>query len=245
MMKRACVIRHLAFEGLGILESVLIERGYLIDYYDAGVDFLDDDALLQAHLLVVLGGPISANDGQDYPFLARETELLQQRLTLQRPTLGICLGAQLMVKALGGTVQPMGHKEIGYGDIQLSAEGLESALAVLEECPVLHWHGEQYSLPAEARLLASSALCPQQAFALGDYGLALQFHLETDYRRIEQWLIGHCCELQQAGIALADIRQQARQHGPRLQMLGVRIFHTWLGQAEAFDQHRHYTHEPV
>lgn len=245
MMKRACVIRHLAFEGLGILESVLIERGYLIDYYDAGVDFLDDDALLQAHLLVVLGGPISANDGRDYPFLARESALLQQRLTLQRPTLGICLGAQLMAKALGADVQPMGHKEIGYGDIQLSAEGLESVLATLQDCPVLHWHGEQYSLPDEAQLLASSALCTQQAFALGDYGLALQFHLETDYRRIEQWLIGHCGELQQAGIAPAGIRHQAALYGPRLQLQATTVFHNWLNRAESFDQHRHHHHEPL
>jgi GMP synthase (glutamine-hydrolysing) len=232
-MKTAVAIRHLAFEDLGILEPVLRNNGYNIHYYDAGVNELWTMDLDKIDLLVVLGGPIGAFDDEQYPFLAEEMRLIEQRLASQRPILGICLGAQLMSRALGGKVGSMGYKEIGFGELQLTEAGLQSALAPLQQSPmVLHWHGDRYETPASAQRLASSNLCPDQAFAVGKNALALQFHLEADPRRLEQWLIGHTGELAAAGIEPQALRAQGAKHGPALKIAAERIFSDWLAQLE-------------
>ena len=236
-MKRAAVIRHLAFEDLGILAPVLATRRYQVDYIEAGMAAMAADRFDDYDLLVVLGGPLSANDSAAYPFLDDEIALLKRRLQRQQPTLGICLGAQLMARALGAGVTPMKGKEIGYGPLHLSARGQHSLLGELGDDPcVLHWHGEQFSLPDNAVALASSHLCRHQAFALGHFALGLQFHLETDYRRIEQWLIGHCAELAGEGIAPHTIREQALRYGPALERHASCIFNAWLSKAEAEQQ---------
>ncbi len=235
-MKKAIAIRHLAFEDLGLLAPLLQEKGYDVHYLDAGVDTLDD-RLITADLLVILGGPISANDQAIYPFLTDELTLIRQRLAQQRPTLGICLGAQLMALALGAEVTPMAGKEIGFGPLTLTAAGLQSPLGALSQpARVLHWHGEQFSLPEGATRLAYTELCGCQAFALEDYALGLQFHLEADPLRLEQWLVGHCCELEQADIAPDQIRHQRDQQGADLAQAGQRAFHHWLTRLDHLTQ---------
>lgn len=113
-----------------------------------------------ADVLIVLGGPISANDEMGYPFLCQALEIIQQRLAQQRPVLGICLGAQLMARALGARVAPLGVKEIGYGPIRLSSAPQTSVLAPLSDVPVLHWHGDRFDIPDSAIRLAGSAALP-------------------------------------------------------------------------------------
>ncbi|GAA0786653.1 glutamine amidotransferase [Marinobacterium sediminicola] len=232
-MKQALAIRHLAFEDLGLLEPLLVKQGYSIQYLDAGVDSLDK-RLLEADLLVILGGPISANDSVFYPFLQDELNLLKQRLQKRHPTLGVCLGAQLMALALGAQVSPMRSKEIGYGPLSLSEAGRNSPLGALPEpISVLHWHGEQFSLPEGAVSLAHTELCNCQAFSLGPSVLGLQFHLEADPTRLEQWLIGHCGELEQNGIPPDKIRQQCQALGNQVALAGTRVFQQWLNTLES------------
>lgn len=231
-MKQAIAIRHLAFEDLGLLAPLLQEQGYAVHYLDAGLDTLDD-RLITADLLVILGGPISANDQATYPFLTDELTLIRQRLEQQRPTLGICLGAQLMALALGAEVTPMNGKEIGFGPLTLTDAGLQNPLGALSQpTTVLHWHGEQFSLPEGATRLASTDLCGCQAFALEHYALGLQFHLEADPSRLEQWLIGHCCELEQGGIPPATLRQQRDRFGAKVAQAGQQVFRHWLTELD-------------
>jgi len=211
-MKTAVAIRHLAFEDLGLIEPWLKRRGWSVVTYDAGVDELWKIDLGQVDLLVVLGGPIGANDDALYPFLAEEVDLVRQRLESGRPLLGICLGAQLMARALGAAVAPMGHKEIGYGSLTFPAQSSGSPLLHIGTQPVLHWHGDQFELPAGCASLATTAACPHQAFMVGEHAMAWQFHLEVDAARIEQWLIGHTGELQQAGIDIPALRAAAATH---------------------------------
>jgi hypothetical protein len=120
-------------------------------------------------LLIVLGGPIGAYETDTYPFLAAEIALLERRLMHDRPTLGICLGSQLMAKALGARVFPGPLKEIGWGRIDLTEAGAGSSLASLgsEDSEVLHWHGDTFDLPAGAVRLACNANYENQAFAFG------------------------------------------------------------------------------
>jgi GMP synthase (glutamine-hydrolysing) len=232
-VRTVAAIRHVHFEDLGTLEPLLRQRDYEIRYVDAGVH---DLGLLNAHepdLLVVLGGPIGAFDEAIFPFLATELALIRERLEARLPILGICLGAQLMARALGAGVAPMGVKEIGFGPLMLTAAGRESVLSTLAGVPVLHWHGDRFDTPANANLLASTTLCAHQAFAHGDHALALQFHLETDTNCIERWLVGHACELAQAGVDPRQIREQAALQGPALKAAATRTIGPWLDRIEA------------
>ena len=153
-MKHAVVLQHVAFEDLGTLQPLLLAQSWQLQVLQAGVDALDPAEA--ADLLVVLGGPISVNDVDVYPFLNDSIALLQGRLQQQRPTLGICLGAQLMARALGADVAASGGKEIGFAPLLLTDDGQRSPLQALQGIPVLHWHGEAFELPAGARRLAST-----------------------------------------------------------------------------------------
>jgi GMP synthase (glutamine-hydrolysing) len=225
-MKRAVALQHVAFEDLGTLHPLLLAQGWQVHALQAGVDALD--AAEDADLLVVLGGPISVNDGSAYPFLADSIALLQRRLQQQRPTLGICLGAQLMARALHAVVAPTGGKEIGFAPLLLTDEGQRSPLQALQGIPVLHWHGEAFELPEGARRLASTPACRHQAFAIGHHALALQCHPELYARQFERWLIGHALELAAAGIDPIDLRAQARRYGGPLAAAATAMFQQWL-----------------
>ena len=221
-------LRHLAFEDLGVFAPVLHEQGASLEYWDCGRCEYDGKAWLEADLAVVLGGPIGVGDEARYPFLREELRLVKARLEAGLPLLGVCLGAQLMAAALGARVYPGARKEIGWGSVTLTPEGGEGVLAPLRDAPVLHWHGDTFDLPPGARLLASSDVTPHQAFSLGFGQLALQFHVEADAARMEDWLVGHCCELAVAGVDPCVIRDGACRLGARAAAAGQEICRRWL-----------------
>ncbi|MBP2301372.1 glutamine amidotransferase [Azospirillum picis] len=228
MTPTAIAIRHIAFEGLGIVEPILRRAGYALHVHDAGIDDLQGIDPSDAQLLVVLGGPVGAYEDDRYPFLADELRLLERRLAAGLPTLGICLGAQLMARALGARVYPGPGKEIGWAPLALTEAGRASPLAHLDGAAVLHWHGDTFDLPAGAELLASTDLCAHQAFSLGRNALGLQFHGEVDGADIERWLVGHACEIAAAGLDPRQLRADSKRHGPVLRDAGSRLFADWI-----------------
>lgn len=227
MTKTALAIRHVAYEDLGSIEPVLKSAGYGISYLEAGQDPLPD-ALLDTDLLIVLGGPISANDTGVYPFLLDLQTALRDRLQLARPILGICLGAQLIAAALGARVYPGTEKEIGWSSLTLTDAGQASCLRHLHGIPVLHWHGETYELPQNAIHLAATDICRQQAFAIGNHVLGLQFHIEVTAAGLERWYIGHAVELAHAGIDINKLRRDSQIHAPVLQSAAEICMKEWL-----------------
>lgn len=227
-MKTVTALRHVHFEDLGTLEPLLQARDYHIQYFDAPFDDLSTFDAEEPDLLVILGGPIGAFDETTYPFLATELEVVRKRLNTGKPILGICLGAQLMARALGAKVYALGVKEIGFSPLAFTTEGTESPLRALNGVPVLHWHGDQFDIPSGATWLASTKIGPNQAFAVGSNALGLQFHLEADATQIERWLVGHACELSLAGIDPRTLREQAQQHGSTLALAARNTIEAWL-----------------
>ncbi|WP_168406584.1 glutamine amidotransferase [Acinetobacter indicus] len=219
-------IQHLAFEDLGAWEDVLYEQGLRVRYFEAGVENLEK-AFAHEGLVIILGGPIGIYETTDYPCLQQEIDLLKVRLERNLPTIGICLGAQLIAHALGAKVYAGHAKEIGWSRLSL-ADAAHNPLAALANTPVLHWHGDTFDLPAQAELLASSDLYPNQAFRVGPHILALQFHAEVAADSLEKWLIGHTCELRQAQINIPALRANHQQYAPQLQQVSATVLSQFL-----------------
>lgn len=229
--RTAIVLRHVSFEDLGLLADVLDRAGWDVAVRDASIADLSDPALEAAELLIVLGGPIGVYETEAYPFLTREIALLERRLEQGRPVLGICLGCQLIAAALGARVFSGPVKEIGWGRIDLTEAGQNSCLAPLaaDQAMVLHWHGDTFDLPDGAVKLASNRFYENQAFSYGRNVLALQFHIEADPFRLEEWYIGHAVELTAAGVSVAQLRAATMKIADRLRPQVETIFERWLG----------------
>ena len=225
-MPTAVALRHVPFEDLGLLGPLLERRGWRVSYRDAAVDSFAD---VDADLLIVLGGPIGAYEDAAYPWLADELRATERRLAAGLPTLGICLGSQLMARALGARVYPGHAKEIGWSPLLLTDAGRRSCLAAVGNAAVLHWHGDTFDLPEGATLLASTALYPNQAFAWKGRAMALQFHLEATAAGLERWYIGHAAEIAATpNIDVASLRAAAQRHAPVLAPPAEHVFGAWL-----------------
>jgi len=228
-MKNLVAIRHVPFEDLDLFAAPLKARGYAISYREAPVDDLAAPDLFAADLLVVLGGPIGAYEEVLYSFLKPELALIDKRLQQGRPVLGICLGAQLMARALGARVYP-GKKELGWAPLELTEAGRRSPLRFIAPAmKVLHWHGDTFDLPAGAAHLAATERTPHQAFALGRHALGLQFHIEASAPGLERWYVGHALEIATTpGVSLANLRADAALCAPRLAASAQAALNSWL-----------------
>ncbi|WP_312408083.1 glutamine amidotransferase [Rhizobium sp.] len=233
MSKTALVLRHVQFEDLGHFRPPLEYAGYEVAYSDlTDGNFCRSDPL-EPDLMVILGGPVGVYENDIYPFLDREVEFIRARVEAGRPTLGVCLGAQLIAASLGAPVFPSGIKEIGFSKLRISAEGLKGPLRHLDGIEVLHWHGDTYRLPKGAVNLASTDLIEQQAYALGHNILGLQFHPEAETGpTFERWLVGHAAELSAAKIDVPSLRAQGIEHALKLRAASISLLSGWLAGLE-------------
>lgn len=228
-MKSAVAIRHVNFEDIGAFELAIVRAGYALRYFDIGEQELGTFSVVETDLLIVLGGPIGAYEDEIYPFLREEIDILQRRLAVGRPTMGICLGAQLIARAAGARVYASGFKEIGFAPIVLTEAGRSSCLTPFaEDAITLHWHGDTFDLPAGGTLLASTELCRNQAFAIGSNAIGFQFHPEAGGCGFERWLVGHACELAAADVDVARLREDAAAYGPALARKADHVITHWL-----------------
>ena len=221
---RVLVFRHVPFEGLGLIEPALTAHEIAVDFadlYQADAP-LPDIAAYDA--LIFLGGPMSVND--DLPYLRREMEFIRQAMAQRQPMLGICLGAQLIARALGATVSGNSAKEIGWYGLGFTEAAADDPLFQgLSQETVFHWHGETFDLPPGAELLASSDLCRHQAFRIGDRVYAMQFHLEVTPEMIADW----CLQDENCG----DVRELEQAidpsfHASRMTALSALVFGRWV-----------------
>ena len=169
-------LQHVAFEGPALIEGWALARGHTLEttpWFEEPASEVPEDF----DLLVSLGGPMSALDEREHPWIGHELRVLERSIARGRPTLGICLGAQLMARVLGGRIARADRAEIGWHPVETVAE-TEPGVRLPRRFVPLHWHRETFEIPPGAHRLAASSACRNQGFAQGS-AVGLQFHLEA------------------------------------------------------------------
>ena len=227
-MKRALVLRHVDHEGIAGYREPIEAAGYVIDRvaaHHAGCAELDT---LSPDLLVVMGGPMGVYDTDRFPWLSDEIAVLRRRLAADRPTLGVCLGSQLIAAALGAEVRKGPVREIGFAPVTLTEAGKAGPLRHLDGVDLLHWHGDTFDVPGVTELLAMTAPYAQ-AFARGRNLLALQFHAEMgEDERFEHWLVNDVADIATVGETPDALRAAHDRLGPAAVAAGRAMIGEWL-----------------
>ena len=233
-MKKVLVIRNVSYETEGMLEPLLRNEGLTLNI----VDFQRDASVqpsLDGHAgLVVMGGPMGANDTDRFPHLVHVERLCAEAFEKSVPSVGVCLGAQVMAKILGSDVYENPVREVGWYDLTTTTDAHNDPLfsRLQDREVVLQWHGDTFDLPDGAVLLASSPDCVNQAFRYGEAGYAIQFHLEILQPMIEEWVRRDAARgwlAEDGRISARRILADTRAHMDRSMELGRRVFRRFAG----------------
>ena len=229
VQKSALIIRHVPHEGVAAYRQPIEAAGYHVDRVDVADPAFATLDLREPDLLIMMGGPMGVYEQDRYPWITCQIRQLALRLEADRPTLGVCLGAQMMAAALGADVYPGPVKEVGFHPVRLRDTALASPLRHLVDVPVLHWHGDTFTLPSDVELLASSHLYDDQAFRRGPNILALQFHAEmgTD-PRFDDWIAQWPESVVEAGGDETSLRAAHDSLGPAAAAAGQAMTADWL-----------------
>jgi GMP synthase (glutamine-hydrolysing) len=234
-MKKLLVLQHVAHEILGTLNPLLKRAGFRIRYVNFGRHPDAEPSLEGYDGLIVLGGPMSANDTRNHPHLMTELRLIEEAMRREIPVLGICLGAQLIARTLGAEVYPSEEKEIGWYDVSPTRDAGEDLLLseFRDKEKVFQWHGDTFEIPRSGVHLASSSVCANQAFRYAMNVYAFQFHLEVDAPMIHRWLRAPENQAEiatlQGKIDAGSIHKETLEHLERLHQLSDRVFSEFIG----------------
>jgi len=234
MNKTALVIRHQRSVHIGTFADILKENNVDIHQIDIYKEDISKINPTEHDIVIILGGVFGAYDTKEYPYLADEIEFLRKRIKTDKPTLGICLGAQTIAAALGAKVF-VGKQglELGWKALSINEAGQNTPVRHFdgELTQMMFSHGDTFDLPKGATLLASTDQYPNQAFTYGKNTLALQFHPEVDIDVVEEFLMLSVGKLSGSD-PLADIhhiREQTKKNVAKLKEQTSKFLHEWLG----------------
>jgi GMP synthase (glutamine-hydrolysing) len=227
------VLQHTPSEALGTIEDVLRGHDIGFNYVQTFAGTPVPEGMADKAGLIVMGGPMGVYEQDKYPFLRDELRLIESAVALERPILGVCLGSQLLAAALGAEVKKGERKELGWHAVTLSDSAVQDALFAGINSPFwpFHWHGDVFSLPAQAVRLASSQQTPNQAFRYGKNAYGMLFHLEVTGEQISQMVLDFADELTEAGGAAEEIAGQIPHRLPALQEIAGGVFDRWASVA--------------
>jgi GMP synthase (glutamine-hydrolysing) len=233
MTMTALVLQHAPEEPGGLFEEFLLNQGWKLEVIPLFSIPNLPPLRKRFELILVLGGPMSANNEDRYPFLKQELLFLKRALKLGHPVFGICLGAQLMAKALGARVYPGPYKEIGWYWLNKTSLAKRDPLFSLLDpyFLVFQWHGETFDLPSDAICLAGNDTYPHQAFRFGSLAYGVQFHLELTEELLRTWLASWSDEIGEARpqpLSAGEILEDAVVYLDRLQAQARQVFSCYL-----------------
>jgi len=225
----ALVIEHIDCEGPGTLADVFARHGVGITrVHPYRGEPLPNPA--DHRFLVVLGGPMGVYERDRHPFIDAEAAFVREAVSLGIPTLGLCLGSQIVADALGGRVSRHSAKEIGAMTVTLTPDGVADPLfaGVEPRLSVFQWHGDTFSLPPGAVRLASSPVTPNQAFRHGSRTYGFQFHLEVTFEMVTAWLAEYADEIASERLDAEQIRRAAALDAKRWADVADLVFGRFL-----------------
>lgn len=228
MTKRALVLQHDPTISLGNLEPVLREHGYDIVIVDATTPALDQYDPVDADLVVILGNEDGVYEKEQKLYIAAEEKWLQFRLAAERPTLGVCFGAQIMASALGGEVYKGDSTQVGYRSVEPTSSGESSPVSCFAGIPVVQWHGDTFTLPPGTTRLAGSADYENEAFGVGDWALAVQFHPEVTDELFAHWIDDGRSTIDALGLDPDELRAQHEQRNAAMTEASAQMLSRFL-----------------
>lgn len=231
-MKPVLILQHQTPEHPAYLVTWLKQHNIPYELFNAGAGEHFPASIEPYSALAVMGGGMSSNDQL---LSNRQAEILiLQAMRLDRPVIGHCLGGQLMTRALGGTIGTSPKPEIGWQPIEYANDPLVEYWFGTDPTPtVIQWHYEAFTIPAGAVLLASSAACPNQAWAFGKH-LAMQFHIEMDALKAQEWANDEDPNWATARTQYNTVQDSAEiingitEHLAQHQQTADHIYRTWL-----------------
>jgi len=228
------ILQHIECEHAGLLGDFLKEKG--IPAHTVRLHWGEAIPAPEGYeAMVVLGGPPNVYQVEEYPFLVEEERAIKRALEKDVPLLGICLGGQLLAKALGARVSRNPVKEIGFYRVDLTDEGMKDRL--FSRCGaslgVFQWHGDTFDIPEGAVRLAGSPFCANQSFRYGRRAYGLQFHVEVTPDMVASWAREYRQELASLGIAAETLVRKAEMEEATLRQLACRVFDNFVSIASS------------
>ena len=224
MSKNILVIQNIGCEHLGNLSRLFESDGYNVLLLNSQKDLIPTD-LISYSGIIILGGPVSVYDNYDY--LKDQQKLIKKAVDMKIPTLGVCLGSQLIAEAMGGKVYPGNLKEIGWHDIEITENGsrdIFNGIATFKN-KVFQWHGDTFQLPESAIILAKSDTYIQ-AFRINT-AIGIQFHIEVNESMIEEWIRIYSKEIMDLKLDEKNIIPQQKEQIINLHILCKLVYNNF------------------